>query len=323
MQDFRGVGAVPLAGVGQPIEMPRLQVGDRLRLVSPSSTPDRAAVERGVELFRSWGLDVEVGEHAFDQHGHYLAGRDEDRAADLNAALRDPGVRAVITTTGGKGAYRIAQRIDFQACSRDPKPLAGFSETCFLHLLRWDRCRLPGLHSPNAAWHQAHAGPDAGDELRRALMDPAPVTVMADSNEVTAPVVVAGKATGPLIGGNVDVLRSCVGWGCPSFAGAILLLEAVDMFIGAIDRSLTQLRSCGVLGGVAGVAVGQFIRAGAPEPGKWSAVEVLLDHLEPLGVPVLGGLPIGHGPRPHTIPLGTTATIDTASRTLEIAPAVV
>ena len=229
----------------------------------------------------------------------------------------------MVTTTGGKGAYRIATRMDFDACLRDPKPVAGFSETCFLHLLRWDRCGLPGLHSPNAAWDEAYTGPDAADRLRRALMEPAPVTVMADDNELTAAVVVAGKASGPLLGGNLDVLRSCVGWGCPSFAGAILLIEAVDMFIGAIDRSLTQLRNCGVLDGVAGVAVGEFVRAGEPRAGKWSAVEVLLDHLEPLGVPVLGGRPIGHGPRPHTIPLGTTATIDTATRTMEVAPAVV
>lgn len=304
-------------------EVPRLHVGDRIRLVSPSSTPDRDAVERGVEMFRSWGLDVELGEHVFDRHGHFLAGPDEDRAADLNDALRDRGVRAVVTTTGGKGAYRIADRIDFDAWVRDPKPLAGFSETCYIHLLRWDQCRLPGLHSPNAAWNHEYMGPEAGERLRRAMMDPAPVMLTADENAGTARVIIDGRASGPLVGGNLDVVRSCVGWGCPSFAGAILLLEAVDMFIGAIDRSLTQLRNSGVLDGVAGIAVGQFIRAGEAQPGKWSAVEVLLDHLEPLGVPILGGLPIGHGPSPHTVPLGTTATIDTTTRTIEIAPAVV
>ncbi|WP_172629581.1 hypothetical protein [Streptomyces sp. NL15-2K] len=41
--------------------------------------------------------------------------------------------------------------------------------------------------------------------------------------------------------------------------------------------------------------------------------DVLRDRLTRLGVPVLGGLPAGHGPHPPTIPLGTQATIDTAA----------
>ena len=81
-----------------------------MRLVSPASTPSRDGVARGVELLESWGLRVEVGRHAFDEHG-YLAGDDHDRLADLNEAFRDPGVRAVLATRGGKGAYRIADRI--------------------------------------------------------------------------------------------------------------------------------------------------------------------------------------------------------------------
>ena len=66
-------------------------------------------------MLESWGLKVEVGAHAFDRHGHFLAGKDEDRLADWNEALRDPGVRAIFTTTGGKGAYRIAHGLDFAA----------------------------------------------------------------------------------------------------------------------------------------------------------------------------------------------------------------
>ena len=64
--------------------------------------------------------------------------------------------------------------------------------------------------------------------------------------------------------------------------------------------------------------MGQFIRSAEEKPGKWSVVDVLQDQLSPLGVPVLGGLPIGHGPYPATVPLGTVATLDTTTRTLTI-----
>jgi muramoyltetrapeptide carboxypeptidase len=41
-----------------------------------------------------------------------------------------------------------------------------------------------------------------------------------------------------------------------------------------------------------------------------------------LGVPVLGGLRIGHGNGQLTVPPGTKATIDTAAGTLTVAPGV-
>jgi muramoyltetrapeptide carboxypeptidase LdcA involved in peptidoglycan recycling len=113
---------------------PRLLPGDRVRIVSPASIPDRDQVGYGADLLRSWGLRVEMGLHVFDSHGHFLAGRDEDRLADINDALRDPGVRAIFSTRGGKGSYRIAHALDFAAAARDPKPLIGFSDITILHL---------------------------------------------------------------------------------------------------------------------------------------------------------------------------------------------
>ena len=74
-------------------------------------------------MMERWGLKVEIANHAFDRTGHFLAGRDVDRLADFNDALRDPGVRAIFTTRGGKGAYRLAHALDFAA--RPSRPEAG------------------------------------------------------------------------------------------------------------------------------------------------------------------------------------------------------
>ena len=123
-----------------------------MRLVSPASTPSRDGVARGVELLESWGLRVEIGRHAFDQLG-YLAGDDHDRLADLNEAFRDPGVRAVFATRGGKGAYRIAGQLDVEAARADPKPLVGFSDITYLHLAL-HRAGVPGgFHGPLLNWN--------------------------------------------------------------------------------------------------------------------------------------------------------------------------
>jgi muramoyltetrapeptide carboxypeptidase len=300
---------------------PRLRAGDRVRLVSPGSRPKPERVRRGAQILASWGLEVEISSHAFDSFGHYLAGRDEDRLADLNDALRDPAVRAIVATTGGKGAYRIASGLDFAAARRDPKPLVGFSDITILHLALWQRCRLVGFHGPHAGWQDWY-GSQAADSLRRALMQPEVLTVHRDPDVLTAKVLVEGRATGVLMGGNLDTIGRSVGWACPSFDGAVLLIEDVDKYIGAIDRTLTQLLEAGCLEGLRGVAVGQFIRSAEEHAGKWSIVDLLYDRLGTLGVPVLGGLPIGHGAHPPTVPLGTTATLDTTTRTLTVEPGV-
>lgn len=149
----------------------RLVAGDRVRIVSPASPPSVEAVARGVELIKSWGLVPELGDHVFDRFGHFLAGRDEDRLGDLNDALRDPRLRAILTTRGGKGSYRIADRLDFEAARGDAKPIVGYSDITALHLAMWRWSRVVTMHGPYAGWDDYY-GPAAAESLRRALMDP-------------------------------------------------------------------------------------------------------------------------------------------------------
>ncbi|NYH40817.1 hypothetical protein HNR22_000544 [Micromonospora jinlongensis] len=86
---------------------PVLAPGDRV--VSPGSTPNPTNMARGIEILRSWGLEVELGRHVFTRYG-YLAGTDAQRLADLNAALTDPGIRAVFAARGGYGTVEPGVR---------------------------------------------------------------------------------------------------------------------------------------------------------------------------------------------------------------------
>jgi muramoyltetrapeptide carboxypeptidase len=53
-------------------------------------------------------------------------------------------------------------------------------------------------------------------------------------------------------------------------------------------------------------------------PRTKSIEDVLEQRLEPLGVPVLYKLPLGHGKHLATLPLGVSATLDADARTLTI-----
>ena len=306
-------------------ELPRrprmLRPGDTVRLVSPASSANPDRVKRGVELLTSWGLRVQIADHAMSKYG-YLAAPDADRLADLNAALVDPEVRAVICTRGGYGVQRIVEGLDVAAVRRDPKLVVGFSDITALQMWLWRTTRLATIHGPMAAWNDARVGPESAEALRRALMTTDPITIHRDPAEPGAEVVVPGRASGVLLGGNLCLLTAAVGTEeFPDLRGAILFLEEVDEAPYRIDRMLTQLRRVGALDGVAGIALGQFTNCEGAA-GTWTVGEVLADRLGDLGVPILGGLPVGHGQGQLTIPFGVTAHLDTDAGTLVAEPAV-
>ncbi|MBW4702494.1 LD-carboxypeptidase [Micromonospora sp. NPDC048894] len=299
---------------------PVLREGDTVMLVSPSGPTRPERVARGVELLTGWGLRPVVAPNAYARRG-YLAGDDALRAADLNAAFADPQVRGVICTRGGYGAQRVVDLIDMAAVRRDPKVVAGFSDITALQFALWRGARLTGVHGPGAAWVDERTPLRSAESLHAALMTTAPVTVAAVPTEETYPVRVPGRAVGRLLGGNLCLITATLGTpDMPDLTGAVLLVEEVQEPPYKVDRMLTHLRRAGVLDGLAGVAVGQF--TDCADGWDTTVVDVLTDRLGDLGVPVLGGLPIGHGPGQLTVPVGTPATLDTETGTLTTTPAV-
>lgn len=302
---------------------PALKPGDRIRLVSPASTPTRESVARCVEVLESWGLKPEIGEHVFDEYG-YLAGKDADRLADLNDAIRDPGVRAIMATRGGKGAYRIADGIDFAAMRNNPKLYIGFSENTIIELALWKHCHVTSIHGGIVSWGVKAQETANIERLRQMLMGAEAVTIHSRNDEPTRALTTHGQATGFLMGGNQDMIATAAGWTLPTLDGAILLLEDVDKRLGFIDRQLTMLEKAGHLQEIRGVAVGRYYLCGgdAITQGNWTAIDVLRDKLKQLNVPILGGLPLGHGDNTESVPLGTHAVLNTDAGTLTVAPGV-
>ncbi|WP_127508213.1 S66 peptidase family protein [Actinoplanes solisilvae] len=284
-----------------------LHPGDLVQLVAPSGWigPERAAA--AIETLTGWGLRARLGEHAM-KTWFYLAGTDEQRRADLDAAFRDPEVRAVFCLRGGYGAQRIVDDLDYAAVRADPKPLLGFSDITALHVALWCEAHLATLHTPPLVHFD--------ERTRRALMTSDPIVVAADPEGVRVP----GRAEGILLGGNLTVLAATAGTRHrPDLTGAILLIETVDEEPYRVDRSLVQLKRSGWFDGLAGVAVGQFTNCTDDGPTP-TVQQVLAEQLTSLGIPVLGGLPLGHGDTPATVPLGVPAVLDVDAGTLTADP---
>jgi len=83
------------------------------------------------------------------------------------------------------------------------------------------------------------------------------------------------------------MISTAAGWALPDLTGAILLMEAVEMRLGQIDRLLTMLRKAGHLDNIAGVAVASSRIAARA---RWTCCAITF-----IGsASDLGGLPFGH-----------------------------
>lgn len=303
-----------LAGLRRP---PRLVPGDTVAVVATSGPLVPERVRRGVALLESWGLRVRVGPHALDtdEAFPFLAGTDEDRARDLQGAWCDPGVAAVLVGRGGSGAMRLVDRLDWAAMQRAaPKLLVGFSDVTALHEAVAVHLGLSTLFGPMpASVALAEVPPDAlsADHLRRTLFAPETTRVITHAGAVCER---PGRAHGVLVGGTLSLLAGAIGTRESRPAnGGVVVLEDVGEVAYRLDNRLTQLLRTGWFEGVRGVVLGSWTDCGA------GAADVVAARLRHLDVPLLAGLPFGHGLPQLTIPLGVEAELDAAAGTLTLA----
>lgn len=301
---------------------PSLRPGDTVAVIAPSSPVDGQRLTRGVALLESWGLRVRVGDHVLaTAHQGMLAGSDAQRAHDLVAAWTDPDVRAVLAARGGYGVTRMLPLIDWTAlAAAGPRWLVGSSDVTALHAAVGRRLGLQTLHGPMPA-SELLAGEDADEHsaqvLRAALFGTDAGSVQGDPTWAWPQD--SRRVTGRLVGGNLALLCSLTGTpGLPSAADAVVLLEDVDEAPYRIDRMLTHLRAAGWFAGAVGIVLGSFVRCGDPQTLR----AVVEDRLTDLGVPVLGGLPVGHGRPQESLVLGSEVTLDAAAASLSWGSAV-
>jgi muramoyltetrapeptide carboxypeptidase len=241
----------------------------------------------------------------------YFAGDDAERLAALAAALADDRAQLLWAARGGYGATRLLARLDPSPLRARPKLLLGFSDVTALSCWAFVHARVPSIHGPVVAQLDELPEHDR-TRLFDVIAGEVPEPLLADEHSAA---LCGGRVEGPLIGGNLEVLRSLIGTPhMPSLAGAILALEEVGERPYRIDRALTQLIDSGSLRGVVGVVVGDLHACTEPDDGGsrgWTADEVFEERLARLGVPVLTGLAFGHAPgRNAALGFGVRARLD-------------
>ena len=305
--------------------------GGCVGIVGTSTTwYNRSELLRAVDAWEQRGYRVKLGAHIWDRDD-YQAGDPKDRAADMNAMYADPEVDLVHAFQGGYTAAQMLPYLEYDLIAANPKALVGFSDITALHTALLERSGLATFYGPGAA---GLGDPERGDwskeRLLKVLRDGGVGPVPPNPDDPYVRAIRGGKATAPLVGGCLWLLQHAIGtpW-APNLDGCIFFWEDVDTPTTYLEAHLVHLRQAGMLDGIAGIVVGELYdcdwRKDRPEWARVPSIEDVLErYLEPLGVPVLYRLPLGHGKHLATVPLGVMATLDADAGTLTIdEPAVV
>ena len=260
----------------------------------------------------------------------WSAARPAEIAAEFNALLRDPEVRAIVAHDGGQTVLGYLDLIDVDAVVADPKPILGYSDISLLHLVLHARTGLVGFHADLAtpglggAWQAAPAARRA--ELERlyatlltgtAAIGPLPA---GPSWECWRP----GRAEGRLIGGVINriVLAQATPYALPleRFDGAVLFWEEMGGQASYVWSYLQVLRHCGILDRIAGMVVGvpYAIDGLGPSGASPTLAEIVLDVLGDRDIPVLGNVEFGHAGPNLPMPVGIRAGLDAGLRSLSL-----
>jgi muramoyltetrapeptide carboxypeptidase len=292
-------------------------------LATPAQSQD--VVQRGVEWWESHGYRVKMGRSTKERGGDF-AGPPALRAADLQEMFADPEIAVIQTMRGGYGSIEVPPLLDYEAIAKTPKAFVGLSDITYLHLALRRHAGLVTFYGPSLTMVGARPVPPlTGERLLDVLEGDGTGPVPYDPDGPHVRAIAGGRATGRVVGGCLPDLTSTIGtpWEIQT-EGTILFFEVMGYGPTFIEGDLIHLQQAGKLEGVVGVLVGELAYSGFGEglgpdwPRARTVDDVLDERLGGLGVPVLYGLPVGHGEAMATLPLGVEATIDADARTLTI-----
>ncbi len=264
-----------------------LKKGDTIAIIATARKVSNEELQPAIAFFESYGLLVVLGKNLFSSNNQY-AGPDTQRAEDLQWALNDATIKAVVIARGGYGSVRLIEHIDLTEFKKHPKWIVGYSDVTVLHNM---------IHNAGIATIHAtmplnfNKNTEANQSKIDALFGNLTKTEIEEnfSNK-------EGKAQGELVGGNLSLLYSLSGTPFDiDTKDKILFIEDLDEYLYHIDRMMMQLRLSGKLKHLKGLIVGGMtdMKDNAIPFGKFPE-EIILDAVKDYNFPVCFDFPAGH-----------------------------
>lgn len=278
-----------------------LKPGDKIGLVSPAKSIQPKQVKAAVRVLQRWGLEPVFGRHLFSIHNQF-AGKDEERAADIQEFLDDADIKAILASRGGYGSNRIIDQLDFSKFEKDPKWIIGYSDVTVFHCHIHQKYQIETIHATMPLnFPEDFTENESVKTLKNALFGE-----MSKYKFGNCQILQKGQTIAPLVGGNLAILCSLMGTpGELNTNGKILLLEDVGENLFRIDRMISQLKRAGKFKNLKGLIIGGFTAIEDNDtPFGQTAEEIIFEAVKEYGFPIISSFPVGHQEDNYAIFLG-------------------
>ena len=282
---------------------PFLQAGDTVAIVATARKISPQELEEPITTLKSWGLNVILGKHLYGAY-HQFSGTDNERMSDLQTALDNPQVKAIIIARGGYGTVRIIDELDFTKFTASPKWIVGYSDITVLHQHINQNFGIATLHATMPI--NFNKNKEATESLRMALFGET-----LQYNFPFHPLNRTGTCSGEIIGGNLSLISALSGSKSDiDTKDKILFIEDLDEYLYHIDRMMMNLKRSGKLKDLKGLIVGGMteMKDNTIPFGK-TAEEIIAEAVKEYDYPVCFNFPAGHIDENKAVYFGNNAEL--------------
>jgi muramoyltetrapeptide carboxypeptidase len=285
---------------------PWLESASVIRIVATARRIGYGELHHAVQYLQNEGFQVELAKGLFEVKNQF-AGTDEVRRRELQAALDDRRVAAILCARGGYGTTRMLDGIDWQSFRAHPKWIVGFSDVTAL-LAQVYRLGFQSMHGSMAMTFNP-AEYDLADVRR--LVDALRGHSATFQAFAAHPSNRLGTARGRVVGGNLSMLVNQIG--TPTDIDTdqtILFIEDLDEYYYHVDRMFQHLYRAGKFDNLAGLIIGSFTQMKDNSIPFGETIEQMVNRVtKGARYPVLFGFPAGHGRRNWPLRIGALAEL--------------
>jgi len=291
-----------------------LHKNSTIGIISPSYWLDKEIIYSTSKYFSDLGYEIKFGKSNNLKWGPF-AGTPQERADDFHLMFEDSKIDAIICARGGYGANRVLPLLDYELIAENPKIFVGYSDiTAFLTSIT-QKTGLVTFHGPmlttyKESWVKYNYG-----LMQRVLFGEKFIKLFSP-NDLEPRILIEGKATGPLWGGNMCLLINRLGTVDKlNTNGVILFLEDIDEYLYSFERMLVQMRNSGMFENVKGLIFGELkdMKDQEIKFGR-NTDQIILDICGNLNIPIISNFPCGHGKFQSTLPISVNTEIDTRNK---------
>lgn len=322
----------------------RLKIGDSIGIFSPSSPityscPKR--FERAKKYLQEKGFKIIEG-NLTGKYDFYRSGSIRERVEELNALIRNPEVKCIMSTIGGMNSNSLLPYIDYEAFKKNPKIIIGYSDVTAILLAIYAKTGINTYYGPALVasfgelqpfveWTYKYFEEITMNTIKLPhsfqipkywtdeLINWETQDRSKEQRENQWVTVHKGTAKGRLIGGNLNTMTGI--WGSEYMPkikeGDILFIEDSLKDCATIERSFSLLKVSGVLDRISGIVLGKHELFDDCKTGR-KPYEILLEVLGDREIPFIADFDCCHTHPMITLPIGCDIELDATNKKITI-----